>query len=290
MGRSASHITLEVALQTQPHITLISEEIQENKWNLSQIVDYMANIIINRSKKGYNYGVVLIPEGLIEFIEECSVLIEELNSINYQSEQELNDKLSATSMTTFKSLPTLIQDQLLLDRDSHGNLKLSQIDTQLLLIEMLNDYFKENQIDIPFNGISHFFGYEGRCGAPSAFDASFTYNLGLVAGSLVLGGHTGYMAAISRFDQAAKPLGIPLLGLLDIEKRENKNAVVIKKAIVKLNTPAFTLFSERRSIWAERDSFSSPGPRQYWGPVAKRLPFSTTLNEHYSDLNFSFGN
>ena len=142
MGRSASHITLEVALQTQPHLTLISEEILENKWSLDRLIQYMASIIIDRSKKGHNYGVVLIPEGLIEFIEECRFLIDELNSINYQSAKELNTKLSTSAMATFKSLPTLIQDQLLLDRDSHGNLKLSQIDTQVLLIEMLHDYFK----------------------------------------------------------------------------------------------------------------------------------------------------
>ncbi len=289
MGRSASHITLEVALQTQPHLTLISEEIYEKKWTLNELIEYMADVIIKRSKKGLNYGVVLIPEGLIEFIEDLKTLIENLNAINYQSETELNQKLAKESKDIFKTLPKLIQEQLLLDRDSHGNLKLSQIDTQLLLIEMLNDYFKSNGIDIPFNGISHFFGYEGRCGAPSAFDATFTYNLGLTAGSLVLGEHTGYMAGITSFDGTAKPLGIPLLGLLDIEKRENKDAVVIKKAIVDLESPAFKLFSERRHVWAENDSFSSPGPRQYWGPISKRLPMTTALNEGYSNLNFSFG-
>lgn len=289
MGRSASHITLEVALQTQPHITLISEEILEKNWNLNTIVDYIATIIKHRSDKGLNYGVILIPEGLIEFIPDFKHLIDELNQLNFKNKIDIENKLSTDSLLVFNSLPTLIQEQLLLDRDSHGNLKLSQINTELLLIDMVTDYFKKNTISIPFNGINHFFGYEGRCGAPSGFDASFTYNLGLIAGSLVLEKHTGYMAAISRFDDKAEPLGIPLIGLLDIERRDNKDAVVIKKAIVDLNSPAFQFFSERRTIWAETDSFSSPGPRQYWGPISKQIPLSTALNQGYNQLDYSFG-
>jgi len=299
MGRSASHVALEVALQTKPAIALISEEIAERKMSLQEIVDKIANIVVKRAEKGINHGVVVVPEGLIEFIPEMNSMITELNTKVAEHEKELQPlsneekrnfivtKLTAQHAQLFSSLPDYIEDMLLLDRDAHGNLQVSQIPTEKLLIDMVKTRVKEIDADVKFATLNHFFGYEGRCGAPTLFDAAYTYNLGLTAGSLVLAGKTGYMASFTDLDDGGTVLAIPLTGLLNIEVRHGKEEMVIEKALVKTDSPAFEYFAAHRDDWAEDDKFSSPGPRQLWGPSAEQLPMTVALNQGYSSLDFS---
>ena len=320
MGRSASHVALEVALQVKPAIALISEEIFEKKLSLDNIIKQIAGVIAKRQAVGINHGVVLVPEGLIEFIPEMRAMIDELNEIiaKYQSdidELHVSEKkdfvykhMTAASAQLMASLPSQIENMLLLERDSHGNLPVSQIPTEELLIEMveqqlslmkkhdeesayLNLSAEEKEIfkKTKFSTLRHFFGYEGRCGAPTLFDAAYTLNLGLVAGSLILDGRTGYMASLTNLDKGGKALGIPLTGLINIERRQGKDEMVIEKALVKLDSPAFTFFERRREEWAKKDRFSSPGPRQRWGPSAKQLPYTVALNREYDDLSFDLG-
>jgi len=301
MGRSASHVALEVALQTNPAICLISEEVQEKQMSLAQIVEEISRIVIDRAKnKKINHGVVVIPEGIIEFIPEMRRLIDELNNdmAQYRAQMDgmnltekhrfVQDKLSEQNSRLYASLPVYIQDMLMLERDSHGNLQVSQIPTERLLINMVRKRIKELDGSVPFGTNSHFFGYEGRCGAPSLFDAAFTFNLGLTAASLILDGHTGYMAAVSDFDKGGSILAIPLTGLLNIERRQGNDEMVIEKALVTLDSPAFRYFESRRKIWASEDRFTSPGPRQMWGPVSNQIPMTVALNRGYNDLNFNF--
>lgn len=321
MGRAASHVALEVALHTRPHIALISEEIFEKNMTLNDVVEYIAGIIAYRAAKGINYGVVVIPEGIIEFIPEFKRLIAELDDEVSELKEEMKGlsfmqqlalvSLSRQSAQLFGSLPDAIVKKLLMDRDSHGNLQVSQIPTEVLLIELVEKkiidmkahphrYFGSGRIDLDEDEISvffkfkfqtnyHFFGYEGRCGAPSLFDAAYTYNLGLVAGSLVLQGHTGFMASLTDLHSGGKPLAIPLTGLIHIERREGKEAMVIEKALIDLKAPAFQFFLERRKQWAASDLFVSPGPRQLWGPQSMCMPISVALNQGYQDLNFKIG-
>jgi pyrophosphate--fructose-6-phosphate 1-phosphotransferase len=300
MGRSASHVALEVALQTKPAIALISEEIEEKKMSLADIVNTIANAVVNRSKNGMNYGVVLIPEGIVEFIPEMKSLIAELNDklaefaheIEIKNGEEKRDfiytKLTAEHAQLMASLPDYIEDMLLAERDSHGNLQVSLIPTEQLLIDMVKRRVKELAETVPFKTLNHFFGYEGRCGAPTLFDAAYTYNLGLTAGSLILAGKTGYICAISDFDKGGRALGLPLTGLLNIERRHGHDEMVIEKALVKTSSPAFQYFESRREAWAKADLFTSPGPRQLWGPAAKQMPITVALNRNYDSLEFSF--
>jgi pyrophosphate--fructose-6-phosphate 1-phosphotransferase len=298
MGRSASHVALEVALQTQPAWTLISEEVSSKNMSLSQVVDQIVNVIVARSQKKINHGVVIIPEGLIEFIPEMNRLIDELNDLVPQFEQELQKadrhqkrdivlrEISANNKQLFNSLPNYIKDMLLLDRDAHGNLQVSQIPTETLLIDMAREKIERDFPNVPFAANKHFFGYEGRCGAPTLFDLAYTYNLGLTAGSLVLSGFSGYMASLTGLDHGGKPVAIPLPGLMNIEKRSGHDEMVIKKYLVDLNAPAFKYFASRREAWAKEDIFSSPGPRQLWGPTSHQMPISVALNSGYSSLDF----
>jgi pyrophosphate--fructose-6-phosphate 1-phosphotransferase len=175
---------------------------------------------------------------------------------------------------------------LLLDRDSHGNLQVSQIPTEKLLIDMTAARVKQLSPSTPFAANTHYFGYEGRCGAPSLFDAAFTFNLGLIAGSLILDKRTGYMAALSDFPKGGRVLAIPLTGLINVEKRHGKDEMVIEKALVKINSPAFKFLAARRQTWSMADLFTSPGPRQLWGPAANQVPISVALNQGYASLNF----
>lgn len=321
MGRSASHVALEVALQTRPAVTLISEEVDAKQWSLNDIVEHIAAVVARRAAKGISYGVVLVPEGLIEFIPEFRVLISELNDVMAEYEQDLavlslsqkktfvETKLNQGSAQLLASLPDSIKDMLLLDRDSHGNLQVSQVPTESLLVEMIGiklsemknhhaRYFGPGKIEFSeaemaaftqfkFTTNNHFFGYEGRCGAPTLFDAAYTLNLGLIAGSLALAGKTGYMAALRDLDQGGRPLAIPLTGLINVEKRHGVDEMVIKKALVDIDSPAFQYFAQRRSDWANDDLFVSPGPRQLWGPTAAQLPFMVVLNQGYDSLEFS---
>ncbi|MDR1324023.1 MAG: diphosphate--fructose-6-phosphate 1-phosphotransferase [Candidatus Margulisbacteria bacterium] len=298
MGRAASHVALEVALQTRPAAVLISEEIAARKIPLRKIVDNLAQIVIQRAKKGLKHGVVIIPEGLIEFIPDLTDLLKTLNDLMARHVSSLKNlplakrrefaakELQSGQAALFKSLPEYIQEMLLLDRDSHGNLQVSQIPTEKLLIDMTAARIKQLSPDTPFATNNHFFGYEGRCGAPSLFDAAFTFNLGLIAGSLILDGRTGYMAALSDFHKGGRVLAIPLTGLINVEKRHGKDEMVIEKALVKTGSPAFKFLATRRRAWSATDVFTSPGPRQLWGPAANQMPISVALNQGYTGLNF----
>ncbi len=298
MGRAASHVALEVALQTRAAVTLISEEVAEKKSSLQEIVDEIARIVVKRAQNKINHGVVVVPEGLIEFIPEMTGMIAALNDVMGsrqgldtlslgQRRELIKAKLEAANLALYSSLPGFIQDMLLLDRDSHGNLPVSQIPTERLLIEMVAGRVKELDPKVKFSTNNHFFGYEGRCGAPSLFDAAFTYNLGLTAGSLVLDSRTGYMASITDFHKGGRALAIPLTGLLNIERRQGKEEIVIEKALVRTDSPAFRFFKSRRQAWAEADCFTSPGPRQFWGPTSKQVPILIALNQGYPDLKFN---
>lgn len=303
MGRSASHVTLEVALQTKPAVALISEEIAAEEMSLEDVVALIADKVRVRAKQGVHHGVVLVPEGVIEFIPEFKVLISELNDVMGQrpdisamvkgaesmSESsdlmaELRQELGQTSYQLLVSLPKDIAAMLLADRDSHGNLQVSLIQTEQLLSRMVALELSQTDSDIPFKAITHFFGYEGRCGAPTRFDAFYTYNLGQVAAALICDGRSGYMAAVTDFDKGGRALGIPLPGLIVAEKRHGKTELVIEKALVELASPAFKYFASRRAAWAEKDLFSSPGPRQYFGETAKQIPISVALNQGYASL------
>ncbi len=320
MGRSASKITLEVALQTKPAIALISEEIAEKNLSLDQVVDSIAHVIMERRKKGINHGVILIPEGVIEFVPEIRKLILELNKVLAEYERDIRDLptfkkkqefiyplLSPESAQLMASLPEEIEEMLILDRDDHGNVKVSQIETEKLLIEKVrykvsemkrhpDKYFGEGEGKIPttaeemerirsisLSTQSHFLGYEGRSGKPTAFDAAFTFLLGLAAGSLVLDGKTGYMAAVTDFDKGGRILALPLAGLITSELRKGKEELVIEKSLVKTSSPSFRFFAEHRDQWAREDLFSSPGPIQHWGPTSRQIPILVALDQGYSD-------
>ncbi len=322
MGRNASHVTLEVALQTRPTLAFISEEVAEKNQSLHDIVNYIAEVIAYRAGKGLKYGTVVIPEGLIEFIPEFKLLIAELNEKLGQYKTELI-AIPSSKMETFllpkltyhtadilRSLPSSIKEKLIQDRDSHGNLQVSHIPTEKLLMEMAQNRLRElKHSPIPiiktqefhlteeewktfqsykFIPLSHFFGYEGRCGAPSRFDSAYAYNLGLTAGSLALNGQTGYMASVSNFENGGKPLAIPLTALMNEEKRDGIDTLVIKKALVKLQSPAFHFFAKRREEWAKQDNFTSPGPIQMWGPLSHQVPYTVALNQHFKGLDFCF--
>lgn len=305
MGRAASHVTLEVALQTKPAITLISEEIAARKQSLADIIENIAQTVVARAAKGIHHGVLLVPEGLIEFVPEMKSLIDELNDSLAQHESSLASledggkrqfvaqHLTPAHAALFSSLPEYIQDMLLAERDSHGNLQLSLIPTEQLLIDMTRRRVREiadaGGAKIPFATQAHFFGYEGRCGAPTLFDAAYTLNLGLTAGALLLAGKTGYMASVGDIFSGGVPLAIPLAGLLDIERRHGSEAVVIEKALVEVDAPAMQYFVSRREAWAADDLFASPGPRQLWGPVARQVPVSVALNRGADALAFRFG-
>jgi pyrophosphate--fructose-6-phosphate 1-phosphotransferase len=301
MGRSASHVTLEVALQTKPAVTLISEEIADKKQSLSSIINQIAEAVVARADKGINHGVVLVPEGLIEFIPEIHALIAELNDALAQNAEEfaslhklakplfIQNKLSAENASLLASLPDYIVDMLLAERDSHGNLQVSLIPTEQLLIDMTARCVKEIDANVAFSTQSHFLGYEGRCGAPTLFDAAYTYNLGLTAGSLILDGRTGYMASVNELTHGGTPLAIPLSGLLNIERRQGQDEFVIEKALVKMDSKAMQYFVSRRAAWAAEDLFASPGPRQLWGPAGHQQPMTVALNAASSSLAFKIG-
>jgi pyrophosphate--fructose-6-phosphate 1-phosphotransferase len=301
MGRSASHVTIEVALQTKPAITLISEEVAAKQLSLATIVDNIAQTVVLRAKKGITHGVVLVPEGLIEFIPEMNALLAELNDALAHHADEfakqaddakaafIQAKLSAANASLFASLPAYIVKMLLADRDSHGNLQVSLIPTELLLVDMVRARVREIDASIPFGAQNHFFGYEGRCGAPTLFDAAYTYNLGLTAGSLILDGRTGYMASVTDLTSGGMPKAIPLAGLLNIERRHGKDEFVIEKALVKMDSPAMEYFVSRRAAWADDDLFASSGPRQLWGPAALQQPISVALNSGSDSLAFRIG-
>lgn len=277
MGRSASHITLECALATHPNVALIAEEVAEKKMTLKQITDQVAEVIQDRAEKGMTYGVVLVPEGLIEFIPEMKGLIEELNQLAGEGETlevtEVIEELSASGKTAFMSIPEEIQKQLLLDRDPHGNVQVSKIETEKLLISAVRKKVK-------LSAISHFFGYEGRAGYPSNFDTHYCYALGHVAALLVDEKLTGYMAFVENLENSVekwKVGGLPITMLMNMEMRKGKEKPVIQKALVDLKGPAFSYFAKNREKWAKEDHYRFPGPIQFFGEGEGEIPMIMQL-------------
>ena len=285
MGRSASHIALECALQTQPNFAIISEEVAAKKMTLGQIVDDIVAAVVARAEKKCNFGIVLIPEGLIEFIPEIKALIAELNELLAANAAEVDAldakgkaafaaaKLSADSARVFKSLPEGIRNQLCNDRDPHGNVQVSLIETEKLLAGMvksrLAELKKAGKYNAKFGTQTHFFGYEGRCAAPSNFDADYCYSLGYTAAALIGAGCTGYMASVrNNIEGADKWIagGIPITMMMNMERRHGADKPVIRKALVELDGAPFKYFAAHRAEWAVETAYVYPGPIQYFGP------------------------
>ncbi len=287
MGRSASHIALECALQTQPNICLISEEIEQKDMTLNQIVEGIAQSVADRAAAGNNFGVVLIPEGLIEFIPSIGRLIDELNDLlaahgeeykNLEADEQkkyILAHLSAENAETFKTLPGDVARQLSLDRDPHGNVQVSLIETEKLISDMVADKLAEWKAEGKFVGkfaaLHHFFGYEGRCAAPSNFDADYCYALGVSAVQLIANGKTGYMAIVKNTTAPTdewKAGGVPITMMMNMERRNGEMKPVIRKALVELDGAPFKKFAEKRDQWAKETCYVYPGPIQYWGPAS----------------------
>ena len=285
MGRSASHIALECALQTQPNICLVSEEIESKDQTLNDIVEYIAGVVAYRAEQGNNFGVVLIPEGLIEFIPAIGRLIQELNDLlaahgadylNLDKDAQrkyILEHLSAENKATFETLPEGVARQLSLDRDPHGNVQVSLIETEKLISEMvaakLNQWKKEGKYAGKFSPLHHFFGYEGRCAAPSNFDADYCYALGSSAAQLIANGKTGYMAIVKNTTAPAdqwKAGGVPITMMMNMERRNGEMKPVIRKALVELDGAPFKTFAAQRDKWAKETCYVYSGPIQYWGP------------------------
>ena len=287
MGRSASHIALECALQTQPNICLISEEIEAKDMTLNQIVEGIAESVAVRAADGNNFGVVLIPEGLIEFIPSIGRLIDELNDLlaahgeDYKNLEPDEQKkyivahLSAENAATFETLPADVARQLSLDRDPHGNVQVSLIETEKLISDMvgakLAQWKEEGKFVGKFAALHHFFGYEGRCAAPSNFDADYWYALGVSAVQLIANGKTGYMAIVKNTTASTdewKAGGVPITMMMNMERRNGEMKPVIRKALVELEGKPFKKFAEKRDEWARATCYVYPGPIQYWGPAS----------------------
>lgn len=279
MGRAASHITLECALQTHPNITIIGEEVAAKKQTLKNVTDYIVDIIRKRAELGYNYGVVLIPEGLIDFIPEVQQLIAELNEILahevVDEGGQWKKKLTKQSLQLFEFLPQAIQEQLMLERDPHGNVQVAKIETEKMLIQMVEtELEKRKQEGVykgEFKGQSHFFGYEGRCGLPTNFDATYCYALGYGAGALLHSGKTGLISSVGNLAAPVEEWtvgGTALTSLMDVERRHGKFKPVIKKAMVELDGAPFKKFASTRDEWALNNCYISPGPIQFIGPTS----------------------
>ena len=288
MGRSASHVALECALKTQPNICLISEEVAAKKMSLSQIADQIADAVAKRAAKGLNFGVAIIPEGVVEFVPEFSVLIAEINELLAGSKaDEFNalptwaDKyafiekgLTKASMDVFAILPQTIQQQLFLERDPHGNVQVSLIESEKLFSALVADKLKamaaEGKYDGKFSPLHHFFGYEGRCAFPSNFDADYCYSLGYNAFMLIQYGYTGYLSKVSNLSKPAEEWvagGMPITKMMNIERRHGEDKPVIRKALVELDGAPFKYFEAHRAEWAVETAFTYPGAIQYYGPA-----------------------
>ncbi len=286
MGRSASHVTLECALQTQPNVTLIGEEVEAKNQTLDDIVTYIAQVVADRAARGLNFGTVLVPEGLIEFIPAIKKLIAELNDVLAANQAEFDTvaadqkiqyivgKLSAANAAIFKSLPESVSRQLALERDPHGNVQVSLIETEQLLADMvgakLAAWKKEGKYQGKYSTQHHFCGYEGRCAAPSNFDADYCYSLGYNASMLIAAGKTGYMSSIKNTVAPADQWiagGIPITMMMNMEKRNGEMKPVIRKALVELDGAPFKEFVKHRAEWARETCFVYPGPIQYFGPA-----------------------
>ncbi len=289
MGRSASHIALECALETQPNVCLISEEVEAKGQSLVSIVDYIAKVVAERAKDGNNFGVALIPEGLIEFIPEIKVLISQINNLLAKEEKAFNkivdssdriafvaERLSKEAAQVFTILPEEIQKQLLMDRDPHGNVQVSRIETDKLLAQMVEEKLsvmkKEGTYTGKFSSMTHFFGYEGRCAFPTNFDADYCYSLGYNAFMLIGTGLSGYLSSVTNLAEPADKWeagGIPpITMMMNMEVRHGgEDKPVIKKALVELDGKPFQYFAEHRDQWARETSYTYPGAVQYFGPA-----------------------
>jgi pyrophosphate--fructose-6-phosphate 1-phosphotransferase len=284
MGRSASHIALECALQCQPNVCIISEEVEANNQTLDDIVTYIAEVVAKRAAAGNNFGTVLIPEGLIEFIPAMKALIAELNDILATPEAStvsadeqrawIIGKLSAANAAIYESLPEGVAKQLTMERDPHGNVQVSLIETEKLLSEMvavkLQSWKEAGKFTGKFAAQHHFFGYEGRCAAPSNYDADYCYALGTSAAQLVANGKTGYMAIVKNTTAPAEEWvagGVPITMMMNMERRHGEMKPVIRKALVRLDGAPFKEFAKHRDDWAENTRFVYPGPIQYFGPT-----------------------
>ena len=286
MGRSASHIALECALQVQPNVCIVSEEVEEKNMSLDDVVTYIAQVVANRAAQGNNFGTVLIPEGLIEFIPAMKRLIAELNDFlaanasefalikkSHQREYIIS-KLSKENSEIYASLPEGVARQLTLDRDPHGNVQVSLIETEKLLSDMvavkLAQWKEEGKYVGKFAAQHHFFGYEGRCAAPSNFDADYCYALGYTASMLMAAGKTGYMSSVRNTTAPAEEWiagGVPITMMMNMERRHGEMKPVIQKALVKLNGAPFKAFAAQRDTWAKETAYVYPGPIQYFGPT-----------------------
>jgi len=288
MGRSASHIALECALQCQPNICLISEEVEAKQMSLDDVVEYIAKAVAKRAEDGNNFGTVVIPEGLIEFIPAIKKLIAQLNEVltdpatgeprQFASAEEQIDfvlgNITAENKAVLESLPADVKRQLCLDRDPHGNVQVSLIETEKLLSAMvgkkLAEWKKEGKYVGKFGTQHHFFGYEGRCAAPSNYDADYCYSLGYNASRLISNGKTGYMSVIRNTTAPAAEWiagGVPITMMMNIERRNGANKPVIRKALVELDGAPFKYFAAHRDQWARETAYVYPGPIQYWGPT-----------------------
>ena len=304
MGRSASHIALECALETQPNVCLISEEVAAKRMTLDNIVSQICYVIAERAKLGWNFGTVLVPEGLIEFIPSMKKLIAELNEVLVDHAAELegleemekltaiHSYLSPECAELYKSLPKTIALQLSLDRDSHGNVQVSLIETESLLSQMvakrLEEMAEEGQYSGKFNAQHHFFGYEGRCADPTNFDADYTYALGYNAAMLINSGLTGYMSSVRNLTDKPENWiagGIPITMMMNMERRHGQMKPVIQKALVNLNGRPFLKYASMRETLALNTLYQYPGPIQYFGPaeVCDR-PSMTLLLEHGKEI------
>ena len=286
MGRSASHIALECALQVQPNVCIVSEEVEAKDMSLDDVVTYIAQVVADRAAAGNNFGTVLIPEGLIEFIPAMKRLIAELNDFLAANGEEFNsidranqreyiiNHLSAENAAIYASLPEGVARQLSLDRDPHGNVQVSLIETEKLLSEMvatkLAEWKKEGKYVGKFAPQHHFFGYEGRCAAPSNFDADYCYALGYTASVLIANGKTGYMSSVRNTTAPAAEWiagGVPITMMMNMERRHGEMKPVIQKALVKLDGAPFKAFAAQRETWAKETAYVYPGPIQYFGPT-----------------------
>ena len=288
MGRSASHVALECALQTQPNVCLVSEEVAEKKMSLAQITDYIADSVAARAAKGMNFGVAIIPEGVVEFVPEFSVLIQEINELLAGSKADefnalgtwaekyafIESGLTKESMEVFAILPEAIQQQLFLERDPHGNVQVSLIESEKLFSALVKDNLAARKAAGTYNGkfgaLHHFLGYEGRCAFPSNFDSDYCYSLGYNAFMLIQYGYNGYLSKISNLSAPASEWvagGMPITKMMNIERRHGEDKPVIKKALVELDGAPFKFFEAHRAEWAENTCFVYPGAIQYYGPT-----------------------
>ncbi|MCM1131728.1 MAG: diphosphate--fructose-6-phosphate 1-phosphotransferase [Roseburia sp.] len=288
MGRSASHVALECALETQPNVCLISEEVAAKKMSLAQIADYIADSVAARAAQGMNFGVAIIPEGVVEFVPEFSVLIHEINELLAGSKADAFNKLTnwkekyafiekgltKESMAVFAILPEGIQQQLFLERDPHGNVQVSLIESEKLFSALVKANLEARKnagtYKGKFNPLHHFFGYEGRCAFPSNFDADYCYSLGYNAFMLIQYGYNGYLSKVSNLSKPAEEWvagGMPITKMMNIERRHGEDKPVIRKALVELNGKPFQYFAEHRALWAVETAYTYPGAIQYYGPA-----------------------